>query len=220
MFSDNLEAPFSSLWDDIIRKARESTPWIRRECFFISSEMKEALSVYLAFQFFRTKSIRNFLKDSGERIAQFVKQYGASEETIKEITLSKERVKRIHNRMLLDKEQIMKSAYLFSRLTWVLGVNKTDILLYTSDNPIGLRGHRETDHFQGVGLATPGVEIFYPLSPKSILIMVDGDYHKHLVEKDRSYVDLDQKGSIKYYNALSARNAERFIISEGNNFQY
>lgn len=49
---------------------------------------------------------------------------------------------------------------------------------------------------------------------------MDGDYHKHLEEKDRSYVDLDQRGSIKYYNVLSARNAERFIISEGNNFQY
>lgn len=107
MFSENLEGPFSSRFAEIIEKSREATPWVRKECFFISSDDKEALSVYLAFQFFRTKSIRNFLKESGDRIATFVKQLGVPEEKIEELILSKERVKRIHNRMLLDKEQIM-----------------------------------------------------------------------------------------------------------------
>lgn len=80
MFSENLEGPFASHFAEIIEKARESTPWIRRECYFVSSEMKEALSVYLAFQFFRTKAIRSFIKESGDRIAQFARRLGAPEE--------------------------------------------------------------------------------------------------------------------------------------------
>ena len=218
MFSENLEGPFATHFAEIIEKARESTPWIRRECYFVSSEIKEALSVYLAFQFFRTKAIRSFIKESGDRIAQFARRLGAPEEKIEEITLSKERAKRIHNRMLLDKEQIMKSAYLFYRLTWILGVNKTNGLFYTSDNPIALRGHEKTDHLHGVGLSTPGVEIAYPLSPDLILVMVDGEYHKHVQPKDRRYFEISRLENIMYYNSLTTFNAQRFVISMDDSF--
>ena len=81
-----------------------------------------------------------------------------------------------------------------------------------------MRGHEKTDPLLGVGLTTPGVEIYYPLSPDLILIMVDGDYHKHLVLKDRRYAELEQKKTVEYYNVLSIFNAERFIISDNNDF--
>ncbi len=220
MFSDRLEGPFSSFFSDIICKARNSTPWIRRECYFITSEMKEAISVYLAFQFFRTKAIRTHLTSSAERITSFCKELGVPDNLIEEITLSKSAANRIHNRMLLDQENILKSAYLFHRLIWILGINRTDKCFYTSDNPISLRGHakRTSPFIQGTGLASAGVEIFYPLAPDLILVMMDGDYHKHLVNDERRYVEFGEIPTIEYYNSLAAMNSERFVISSNDDF--
>ena len=122
--------------------------------------------------------------------------------------------------MLLDQENILKSAYLFHRLIWILGINRTDKCFYTSDNPIGLRGHaKKTSPFmQGTGLASAGVEIFYPLAPDLILVMVDGSYHKHLVNNERRYIELGKIPIIEYYNSLAAMNSERFVISSNDDF--
>lgn len=97
-------------------------------------------------------------------------------------------------------------------------MNKTNGLFYTSDNPIALRGHEKTDHLHGVGLSTPGVEIAYPLSPDLILVMVDGEYHKHVQPKDRRYFEISRLENIMYYNSLTTFNAQRFVISMDDSF--
>lgn len=102
----------------------------------------------------------------------------------------------------------------------MLGINRTEVNFYTSDNPIGLRGHEKktTPFIQGTGLASAGVEIFYPLAPDLILVMVDGNYHKHLVKDERRYIEFDHIPTIEYYNSLAAMNSERFIISCNDDF--
>ena len=211
--SNNLEGPFSGIFADIISKAREATPWHIKECFFISPEMKETLSVYLAFQLIRTRKIRKGIMDSANKLAEFCKKLDIPDSQVEKVKLSEEGASRIHNRMLLDKDGITKFAYLFYRLTWVLGINKTKQLFYTSDNPIGMQGHNKNrSPFIGTGLASCGVEVFYPISPDLILIMVDGDYHKHLIKDDRRYIEFVSLQTIEYYNSLIMKNAERCII--------
>ncbi len=220
MFADNLEGPFSSVFSDICNRARKSTPWTRRECYFITSETKEAISVYLAFQLIRTKAVRTSITNSANHIVNFCKDLGVPENLIEDITLTKSAVNRIHNRMILDQDNILKLSYLFFRLVWVLGINRTEKYFYTSDNPIGLRGHNKnaSPFMKGVGLASPGVEVFYPLAPDLILILADGDYHKHMTINERQYVEIRKVPIVQYYNSLTAMNAERFIISCNQDF--
>ena len=68
------------------------------------------------------------------------------------------------------------------------------------------------------GLASKGVEVFYPISPNLILIMFDGTYHKEVEPYDRWYIELNDSSNIDYYNSLMAMRADRMIFSCDNNF--
>lgn len=219
MLSSNLESPCAVTFAKIINKARESTPWIRKECYFLSLEEKTLLSVYLAYQFIRTKRIRQDILRSAENIVEFARNLGATEEAVEKIRLRNEAANRIHNRMLLDKDHILQISYLIHRLVWVLAINRTNLSLFTSDNPIGLRGHnKKKPAFLGTGLASSGVELCYPLAPDLILVMVDGEYHTQFASDDRHYTEFVKNENIEYYNSITSMQSERIIISCNDDF--
>ena len=213
MLSDWIEGPISCLFKEIINKARNSTPWEIKGCCFISDEQKLAISIYLAYQYIRTKKIRNDLIDTSERIKDKCRKMGIPEERIKNLTLTKKQASEIHIRMLNDEENIQDIANCFCSLVWVMGLNKSKTKIFTSDNPIGIKGHDiKRPTFLGTGLTTPGVEVFFPLSPDLLLIMLDGDYHKRFMGLQGRYVEVDES-NVKSYNSILYWQANRSIIS-------
>ena len=118
--------------------------------------------------------------------------------------------------MLVDEKSMMEIAGHFYNLTWMLGLNTTEEKFYTSDNPICTYGHIKNGLYSMSGIASKGVEVFFPLSPNVILVMVDGSYHTQCLPYERRYIKITQKDSIDYYNSILAMQAERFVFSSEN----
>ena len=68
------------------------------------------------------------------------------------------------------------------------------------------------------GLKSKGVEVFFPISPESILVMFDGSYHFQNAHLERKYVLLDNEAYIDYYNSLCAMQSERCVFSSDGDF--
>lgn len=212
-FSAELEAPASFLIEKILGGAKTATPWHINNCFFISEQEKNDLSAFLSFQFIRIKHVRDAIMDGSDCLVQILTNIGASQETIDKFTISKEQAKRIHLSMILDKPHLSELVESFNRLTWMLGINKTNKPFLTSDHPIGTYGHIKHQCVPMNGILSKGVEVFFPLSPNAILLMVDGDYHTILKSKERRYITIETEDEVDFYNSNLALQARRFVFS-------
>jgi len=88
-------------------------------------------------------------------------------------------------------------------------VNKTNLNFITSDNPVVLynRACEKSQFLSHIGLASKGLKIVFPISPKHILLLYDGRIYKVGARKHRfAYVnvenDVQQFNDLQWLNAL------------------
>jgi len=158
------------------------------------------------------------MEESLDCMKQVLEEMNTSQEYIESMNVSKSELKLIHGKIILDKENIHELALIFNSLTWTLNINKTSQHFYTSDVPIGTKAHLEDPIISMSGLKSKGVEAFFPISPQILLVMVDGDYHKHMVLNERKYNIITDVANVDYYNSLSVMLSNRFIYSDNGNF--
>lgn len=216
--SEAIEGTFSTILRDTISKVKSATTWYLKNCFFISEEQKMNLSICLAVQYVRTRSVREGILESSDCMLQLLDDINANQELKDSMIISQENLKLIHGQMLFDNENIFNLASSFYSLKWVLGINKTSRHFYTSDSPIGTKAHINHPFLSMNGLDSPGVEVFFPISPEIILVMYDGEYHKEIVDKDRTYWIISEEDNVNYYNSLSVIRSHRCIFSDKNDF--
>ncbi len=213
-----VEKDFSEELRTIIEKARTATPWSVNNCYFLSKEQKAELSAYLAIQYIRTKSIRTGFQEAADCINQFLADMGVPSPMNSENHISKTEAKNMHVQTLLDMDYLTKIAMTFSRLVWILGINRTSQKLYTSDNPIATYAHINDQIFSMSGISSKGIEVFFPLTPEIVLIMIDGSYHTRLLPYERRYLVLDNSDIIERYNGTIAMQSNRIILSSDGEF--
>lgn len=133
--------------------------------------------------------------------------------------LTKKDSKLSHILGLLDTEGIDETANAFYDLGWMVGINQTDTLLFTSDAPIvpipyknnGARGNR--------GLRSDGIEVIFPLTPRMVLVMFDPIFHIERESFNMKYVRTRDSGLIGLYNKNMMEWAERCVFSQDGNFE-
>lgn len=122
------------------------------------------LAAFLAVQFVRTKEHRLRFEHLGELFAQKLRDMGASEDNIGELTKSSTGLpegKLIGFRSIIGAKEFVPH---FLNKVWVLFETSHKHPFYISDNPITL--HNEQDHgpYGNIGLAVRGIEIYLPIS--------------------------------------------------------
>lgn len=216
--SEDIEGPFSELLNKLRKKVGELTPWHINNCFFISKEEKDILSECLAVQFLRTKSVRNGISDTADCLVQLMQEWGVHDSEIEKLAESKEQIKNTHISMLLDPSNLLQTKACFQRLTWMLVVNKTKKKFYTCDSPIATIAHVHDAIRSMNGIASPGVEVIFPISPDAILVMVDAMYLIQYLPFERRYYEITDSAHVDYYNSVLAERANRFIVSVDGDF--
>ena len=214
-----VEKDFSEKLRGIIEKAQAATPWHINNCVFLSPEQKGELAAYLAIQFIRTKSIRRGFQDAADCLNQSLIDMGAPSAMIEEYLVSQTEAKNMHIRTMLDVEYLTQVAMGFLRLTWILGINRTPVKLYTSDDPITAIAHLYHPAMPMNGICSKGVEVIFPLTPNLVLIMIDGEYHTSLLSYERRYMVIDEERLIESYNSEMALHADRVVISSDGNYE-
>lgn len=217
-FAEVIEKEFSEILHTIIQRAHEATPWHIKNCFFLSEEWKAELIVHLSLQFVRTKSMRKSFQEASDCLNQALVDMGAPSSMVEESMVSEVEAKNMHVQTLLDIDYLSMIAAAFSRLSWILGINRTAIKLYTSDNPIVTYAHINHPILSMSGINSEGVEVLFPITPDIVLIMVDGSFHKDCVPYERRYLEITNEQTIERYNGTIALQAERTVISADGNF--
>jgi Protein of unknown function (DUF4238) len=114
----------------------------------------------------------------------------------------------------LDKGTNSEIAKTLSSHIWLFSVNCTSIPLWTSDNPIVIKPHEDF----GTGLASHGVQVIYPISPKHLLIMFESSFWSKLKSFDGMSATLSEE-YVKSYNKLQAQQCYRQTYSNKKNFE-
>ena len=96
-------------------------------------------------------------------------------------------------------------------------INKTNINFITSDNPVVFYNQacEHSDVGSSTGLASKGLQIIFPLSPKHILIFYDSKVYK-IGAKKHSYTDVINENDIFQLNDLQWLNALENIYYDNN----
>jgi hypothetical protein len=115
-----------------------------------------------------------------------------------------------HLRLLFDTDLIRDLVNIAGSHIWFVGVNNSPIPLYTSDDPVVSRSYDTSKSGRGVGWASPGVEISFPLSPRYILIMCDKGYFRQWRRWDGKLKDLEPD-NVVYYNSLRVLHCHRQV---------
>lgn len=216
-FATKIEGNYRNILNQIISRTRQMNLWEMENCFFISEYNKFLFSFHLAYQISRVKAVRNSLMDSQDCLIQVLKDMGAPQEAIDRYSISKSHLPVLHGKMILDQKEIDDVSKCFFTLSWILLVNQTGYPFFTSDNPIGTIAHVYDPICSMMGVASPGVEVYFPISPDLMLIMADGKYHE-LNHCDRRIVSSDSIDEIRYYNSKCIINSDRCVFSSCEDF--
>ena len=217
-FADNIEGDLKKQLDKFINRAETISPWEIKNCFFISEKDKALFSLHLAMQFVRAKNVRTQIEGTADCLVQILKDMGVPSEIVDKHTLPSSHLPYIHGGMIFDEESMEEIAHLFFSYSWTFIINKTSLPFYTSDSPIFTKSHIEHPFLSMNGLASPGVEVVFPISPTLLLVMCDGNYHKHMRSKDRKGCETRQIKMVEHYNIYQAVWCERSVYSNKNNF--
>lgn len=215
VYSTEVETLYKQYLVSLIKTAQTSTPWEIDNCFFIRSKEKEEIAQLLTIQDMRTRSIRRRIEESSQCMAQALNDMGFPKTESEKYRLSKQEVKDVHLRSLMDEDTLEHVALSFYNLTWILLINKTGVKFYTSDNPIVRIPHISHPFHSGVGLRSKGVEVFFPISPDCGLSMFDGDYFG-ITRLDCRMILCDES-DVRQYNRMQTIYAEETVFSiDGN----
>jgi hypothetical protein len=118
---------------------------------------------------------------------------------------------------MLDFETIYKIAKVLNNHIWMIGINTTDQPLFTSDHPVVKNAYIHNQPFSYWGLASEGIEVAFPLTPKYILIIREKTFHKRYRRFNGKTIRLLPE-NIPYFNSLQVRECYRQVYCPTNAF--
>lgn len=94
---------------------------------------------------------------------------------------------------------------------WLVGVNDTEEIFFTSDHPVVKHNRLNLN-----GYSSEGIEIVYPINNNLILIILDKTYFHPCINLDRKLIKLTRE-DVGYYNSLQVFSSYRFVFSHNKN---
>lgn len=121
---------------------------------------------------------------------------------------------------LLNNGQIQGMASILHRHIWVILEAFGDEEFITSDHPFVKRAHITGTWRSMSGIASEGIEILFPLSPKYIITLVDRNHFAKMESFDGKRMLLGYLENMLYYNQFQIKQSNRFIFSQNGNFDF
>lgn len=100
------------------------------------------------------------------------------------------------------------------RMKWLLLVNETPSPFWLSDNPVVYYNNLTHDPRDAQGFDRIGSQMHFPLSPSLILSVLDPRVFAHYGARK----PVTEERNVIFYNSLQVKRAERFLVSNENNF--
>lgn len=123
-----------------------------------------------------------------------------------------------HLRMMFDIAEDIEN--IIKHYKWILCINNSEIPFFTCDNPVVKKANL-THPFYSNGFNSKGIEIYYPISPKYAICIIEPSYLKEKASNllDRTIWNFSKENVI-HYNDLIVKNATSQIYSNQNDFTW
>lgn len=201
---------------DSLESGRFSKLSLRHRTFF---------SVYLTVQMSRTKesrletaqiidSMRAFLEDAAAAGGAEVPE---GTPTIDQVD---EYARDIHSSHLLDGDFIRECAQILSSHIWMVHRAYGESCFLTGDHPVNKRGHIDHPIRSFSGIASPGIEIVFPLTPRYLLTLCDRGHFSVFVPMDGTFRPLICEDNMIYYNQFPIRYSTRYVFAREPEFEF
>lgn len=174
----------------------------------------EDLLDFVTVQMLRTKETRIEFEQAAQ---QFLDKYDKdlSDKLRKEVheTLEDDSLRKMHKDMIAEKETFKE---IIRKMKWMLVVNKTQFLFWTSDSPVVKYNSIAPFPYGNLGLTSTGIEIHFPITPKLNLLILDP---VSFGSEPSKKVARDYRNIIRERD-LQVRDSTRFVFSLDNNFNF
>jgi hypothetical protein len=178
-------------------------------------QLKSEFAEFVILQLLRTKTFRERHLQMGRLIQGIVQ---ANPDLASGFVTPDDRVSLEHAAMMFspDFSAPMREAIL--NHIWIIGNSDTEKLFYTSDSPV-VRRATVRDSLMGTdGLASPGIQLYLPLTPKYILMLFERSVHKNLERLENSSFTYTDSRVITSLNMLQVYESYRQIYSNQGDF--
>lgn len=226
-FSEKIEPALNSCINNLKSfYCLQRTEKIENSCA-ITDSIKKLMPLLIAVQIIRTKefrvtSIEQLPQIQLEMIKALDRKQGKDVSHLDDIKVEhkypKEFIPLLHIQMIMDEEMRLRLAEELDKHIWYIGVNSTNKKVYTSDNPIIKIEHKFEPIVSNGGIASPGIEIVYPICNDLFLIMRERIYHKDYEKYEMKYKLLNED-EIETYNYYQVLQSYRCVFSSDDSFE-
>lgn len=178
--------------------------------------LKDEFAEFVLLQLLRTKLHREQFNAMGKLLEMIP---NLSEQLVKSLQMPNDMLSFGHARMMFDPEILSTMKRAIISHIWIIGKNKSPVSFYTSDAPVVRFPHISNPLFGTNGVASKGIEIDFPLSPKHILIIAERSYHHTLTNLENKSLDVINEDNIKFLNGLQTSESYRHVYSDKNDFK-
>lgn len=175
----------------------------------LTTKERKELSHFISLQIFRTKGELIRTEHSLDTLSKELKKKG--------IITEKSNHREIWFSLL---EESMKFTKILLNKIWSLSISNESF--YISDNPIAFQNTTDKSEIYGtLGIDSYGIEIYFPLTPSIVLCLFCEKMFKKRGYNEK-YIDniFCETEHIKNLNSLQILNANRFVFSHKNDFEF
>ena len=121
--------------------------------------------------------------------------------------------------MLLNIPLIEELATVLLNHIWIVFENKSEANYYTSDHPVVAVPHAGSPTRAKSGLASAGIQVIYPLTPRHSLSLLERSFWKAFAHFDRSvHKQQITKANVEFDNSAQVIQSTRFVYSQDGDF--
>ncbi len=219
LFANKVETTMFDAIDRIISNYTMTVKSAYPTCDAIKEEDRAMIAYYLSLQFIRSREFREFVIQMHEKAPMHLmekdKNSGVDPDFFDnyELKLKPEHINLFHNQYMMDTELIESFSMNLLNHFWFVAVNETEEEFWISDNPVAIHGHQGKR-----GLASPGVEIVFPITSKIALVIREASHFERDAVLENRFIEIPID-LVHFYNSMQVVSAYRNIYSKKSSFE-
>jgi hypothetical protein len=187
----------------------------------ISAELTLDYAPFLVMQWMRTRTYRDTMREvtqkSMQSLADDLMDVNFPGEKKPKVIID-DSMAAMHSQMIFDQKNVERMSNDLERHLWVVGINNTEHLFYTSDHPVVRRGNRMHGGRRLVGVRDPGIEFAFPLDSRHILLIMERMYFAEWRKHDNRGVVLSAD-QVRNYNGLQVMRSSQRVFCANDDFE-
>jgi hypothetical protein len=181
----------------------------------LKKQERIVLNYYVVIQELRTRGMREELRNILAQLKSALVERGLREgeklyDEIKD-RQNEEYYKWWQQSMFVDAPEFTR---MLSSLRCVLVQNESEMVFWTSDNPVTRYNPVDLRPFGNLGLLSRGIQVYFPLTPRLSLLYYDPTSYAKLPENWK-ITDVE---NVKYHNSIQLLSSTRFLLSIDTDF--